>query len=162
MSEEKIEDVLEAVEAEEDEDEDDTGGGSMKWGGRGHSYVKCEQKKPDCRFRAVGGYCLILWDTYFYRDCPFYKVIGQDLESDVKFERHGDETFRRIRGFGGRFLVSRSGLVVNYQGRPCNTRASIKGKPAVLLNYLDHVMKVAVEDIVAETYGQDNGAEKEN
>ena len=43
-------------------------------------YPICREGKYDCRFLHGGTRCVILTDTHFTRDCPFYKSIRRNEE----------------------------------------------------------------------------------
>lgn len=117
------------------------------------SYEKCIQGKSDCQFYARG-YCLSLADTAFARHCPFYKSCKVDYNIDYTFDKFGAETFRRVRGLGGNYLISRSGKVINHHKTEVNHLTDFQGNAVVRLKYLGHCIQLRVDELIAETYGR--------
>ena len=79
------------------------------------------------------GECDALDDTDFGgRNCPFYKPSEIDSKTDLVFDGFRGR-FRRIRGYGGKYLVSEFGQVINNQFQELTVYYSERGLPYLKL-----------------------------
>ena len=116
-------------------------------------YEKCAQGRCDCIFWAKG-FCLALTDTSFGKVCPFYKSCRKDYKVDYQYDKYPGEQFRWVKGFGGSYLISREGKIINWQKVEVKTRLDYKGCEVVHLQFLQHHIQLRISDILDETFGK--------
>lgn len=120
--------------------------------------MRCQRVDKTCFSCMPEGECGALEDTdWGGAPCPFYKPTEYDYDTELVFEGKFYGRFKRVRGFGNKYLVSEYGEVINSIYQKMKVHLTERGNPYVKLLYYGNSMHIYLAAVVADAWVEGRG-----